>query len=143
MQRSVWCISLAIFLYLSPGCGSFSPESLTLGQDQLSALATQVGVQVQDLYHQDAETLRLAAEKSFGVHVEAIEAKIDEVKVTLPAIAKEAAAVGGKSFLEKVAENPTTSGIGAAAAGAIGGIFALWGRRAKLAREAYKNGRRE
>lgn len=129
---------LILLLEFLPGCGTFAPETLTLGKEQLFALAHVVGVEVNDLHKQDTETLRLAAEKAFSVRVDAIDAKLEDVKVTLPALAKEAAATGGTSFLEKVAENPTTSGIGAAVIGAAGGIFALWGRRQKLAREAKK-----
>lgn len=129
---------LCALLALSPGCGSFSPEELQLGPGQIAALAHAIGVEVKDLPAQDAEVLRVAAEKAFEVHVDKLEAKLDEVKLTLPAIAKEAAAAGGTSFLEKVAQNPTTSGIGAGVMGAVGGIFVLLGRRQKLAREAKR-----
>ena len=139
MRRIVFAQIFVVLLW-APGCGSFTPERITLSDDQVDKIAAVAT-------DKSAEAWRKAAEEVFEVKIEKLEAKVDEntgavnaVTLTLPAIAKEAASVGGASALEKIAQNPTTSGIGAAALAGVAGVFALWSRRSRLRREAKTSG---
>ena len=118
-------LALCLCFSMPASCSLMEPQYLPLSPEVVAALEAKLG----DIGTANAEQLRVEVERLTGMQVESAGKFHGEVMAKLTPPAQEAGTAVATTFLDKIIENPTTSGAVAALLGALGAAAEVLRRR--------------